>query len=156
MAHKILNKQHVSTRSEFFPLQLLRHLVKDVVHFDCLKRWTLSSLDTAQSWASKLTTHNNESLLTRRACNTSRHFSFWGWRSFFAMTFAKFIFGLDSVLEPSTEVTNAVNVVIATVWMWTTLAFTEVESPIAPMVIKLTKQNKNRIKICSTALVQLN
>lgn len=150
MAHKTCNIQLVSWMSESFLLQLVRHLVSDAVQFECLKRWMFSSLDTTHSPASNITTQYDEGLLWRRTCNTSRHFSFDGWRNFFTTRLAKFLFGLDSLLEPSTTVTNADIVAMVTVWTWTTLAFTDVESPIAPIVITSTKEIETMIRTSHT------
>lgn len=150
MAHKIRNTQHVSSQSESFPLQLVKYLVIDAIHLDCRMRWRLKSLDITHSSARRLTTHRDDVVWCRNWCNTSKQSSLDGWRSFFATRLAKFRFGLDSITVPLAEVTNTLTVVRATIWRHVILAFTDVESPIVPILGKIYTQNQERTKIWNT------
>lgn len=133
MAHKISNVQIVPSWSSS-PLRFLKSIFNDSFQLEWLKRYMLSSLDTAQSFESNLTTSSDEDLLLRRPCNTSRHFSFDGWRSFLAMKMDKFLLELDWWLEMLAKDANTVSVATPTVWTWSTLSLTNTESPMAPIV----------------------
>ena len=145
--HKICKTEQVSLQLASFPLQLVKHFVNETIHFACLVRCRLKSLDTMQSSARKFKTDKDEALWCRNWCRRSTQFSLDGWSNFFATKLAKFPFVLDLLFVVFEEVTRASNVVKATTCGRIIVALADGESLIAP--------NSKKFKVVKSTLWEL-
>ena len=145
--HKICKTEQVSLQLASFPLQLVKHFVNETIHFACLVRCRLKSLDTMQSSARKFKTDKDEALWCRNWCRRSTQFSLDGWSNFFATKLAKFPFVLDLLFVVFEEVTRAINVVKATTCGRIIVALADGESLIAP--------NSKKFKVVKSTLWEL-
>ena len=147
MQHKICKTEQVSLQLASFPLQLVKHFVNETIHFACLVRCRLKSLDTMQSSARKFKTDKDEALWCRNWCRRSTQFSLDGWSNFFATKLAKFPFVLDLLFVVFEEVTRASNVVKATTCGRIIVALADGESLIAPNSKKIQSRKKYTVRV---------
>ena len=145
--HKICKTEQVSLQLASFPLQLVKHFVNETIHFACLVRCRLKSLDTMQSSARKFKTDKDEALWCRNWCRRSTQFSLDGWSNFFATKLAKFPFVLDLLFVVFEEVTRASNVVKATTCGRIIVVLADGESLIAPNSKKIQSRKKYTVRV---------